>query len=121
MRGLDVAKQLDMARTVHALLSADGERREEARLRSLAWSSFGWHLAFEAYRETKLRALPTRFPMTTVAFITYYYNDVPRRVGPLEQEPAESFARELARRDGTRDVILEEWGLLNARKMEKPA
>lgn len=58
--------------------------------------------------------------MTTVAFVTYSFNNVSRRVGPLEQEPAESFARELARKEGTRDVVLEEWGLINAKKVERP-
>lgn len=58
--------------------------------------------------------------MTTVAFVSYYFNNVSRRVGPLPQEDAETFAKEVSRKDGTRDVVVEEWGLIRSRKMEKP-
>lgn len=58
--------------------------------------------------------------MTTVAFVTYEFAGQVRRVGPLEAEPAETFAKELARSGGTKDVTVERWGLIEARKVERP-
>jgi hypothetical protein len=42
--------ELDAARTIRSLLVGQGQRLEEARLRSLAWSSWWWHQAFACYR-----------------------------------------------------------------------
>lgn len=47
--------------------------------------------------------------MTTVAFVTYKYNGQDRRIGPLGGEPAESMAREIARRPGSTEVKVETW------------
>ena len=47
--------------------------------------------------------------MTTVAFVTYSYQGERRRVGPVELESAETLAREFSRRQGVKDVLVEEW------------
>ncbi len=47
--------------------------------------------------------------MTTVAFVTYLFQSNPRRVGPMPEEAAQAFAKEIARRKDVTAVRLEEW------------
>lgn len=47
--------------------------------------------------------------MTTVAFVTYLFQGQVRRVGPMPYEPAETFAKEVARRNGVTGTRLEKW------------
>lgn len=54
--------------------------------------------------------------MTTVAFVTYLFQGQSRRVGPMPYEPAESFAKELTRRQGVTAVRLEEWMCVNSKE-----
>ncbi len=51
--------------------------------------------------------------MTTVAFVSYEFSGQVRRVGPLEFEPAQTFAKELSRKAGVKQVRLEEWAVLS--------
>ena len=54
--------------------------------------------------------------MTTVAFVTYLFKDTVRRVGPMPEEAAESFARECARREHITGVRLEQWMCVNSKE-----
>lgn len=47
--------------------------------------------------------------MTTVAFVTYSFQSLSRRVGPMPFEPAEVYARELSRKAHITNVRLETW------------
>jgi hypothetical protein len=56
--------------------------------------------------------------VTTVAFVTYLFQSQVRRVGPMPYEPAESFAKELTRRQGVTGVRLEEWMCVNSKEFK---
>lgn len=55
--------------------------------------------------------------MTTVAFVSYEFAGQVRRVGPLEMEPAQCFAKEIARKPGAKQVRLEEWAVLSVKEV----
>ncbi len=59
--------------------------------------------------------------MTTVAFVTYYYRDQLRRVGPMTYEPAESFARELQTKPDIDRIRLEKWMCVDSQEFGKKA
>lgn len=57
--------------------------------------------------------------MTTVAFVTYLFQGQVRRVGPMPYEPAETFAKEVARRSGVTGVRLEKWMCVDSEEFPK--
>jgi len=59
--------------------------------------------------------------MTTVAFVTYMFQGQVRRVGPMPQEPAETFAKDMSRRKGITGVRLEQWMCVNSKEFPSEA
>jgi hypothetical protein len=57
--------------------------------------------------------------VTTVAFVTYLFQDQVRRVGPMPEEAAEPFAKELARKEKITGVRLEQWMCVNSKEFKK--
>lgn len=54
--------------------------------------------------------------VTTVAFVTYLFQSHVRRVGPMPEEAAEAFAREVSRRKEVTGVRLEQWMCVNSKE-----
>jgi hypothetical protein len=59
--------------------------------------------------------------VTTVAFVTYRFAELDRRVGPMSLESADSMAKEVSRKPMVSAVAVEEWVCLRTRKIENPA
>lgn len=59
--------------------------------------------------------------MTTVAYVTYRFGGLDRRVGPLDMEKAQTMAKEVSRKPMVSSVAIEEWALLRTTKVESPA
>lgn len=57
-------------------------------------------------------------PVITVAFVTYLAQGQVRRVGPMPYEPAECFAKEVARRNGITGVRLEKWMCVDSQEFK---
>ncbi len=57
--------------------------------------------------------------MTTVAFVTYSYQSLPRRVGPMPFEPAEVYAREISRKAYITNVRLETWACVDSQEFRR--
>lgn len=57
--------------------------------------------------------------MPSVAFVTYQFQGHSRRVGPMPYEPAETFAKEPARRHGITGVRLETWMCVDSKEFNQ--
>jgi len=56
--------------------------------------------------------------VTTVAFVTYLFQGQVRRVGPMPEEPAECFAKEVARRKDVTGTRLELWRCVDSKEFK---
>lgn len=57
--------------------------------------------------------------MITVSFVTYLYQGVLRRVGPMPLEAAETFTKELARKPEIHAVRLEKWACVDSQEFSR--
>ena len=55
--------------------------------------------------------------MTTVAFVSYEFSGQVRRVGPLDAESANTFAKEVSRKPGVKQVRLEAWACVDVKEV----